>query len=81
MTDEPDDLVLRLLRDIRDEQIATRHKVDKLDREVTDAMELMTQAMGLAAFANVRTDKFDDRVAAVEDPMQALEMRMRELRG
>ena len=81
MTDEPDDLVLRLLRDIRDEQIATQHKVDKLDRKVTDAMELMTQAMGLAAFANVRTDKFDDRVAEVEDPMQALEMRMRELRG
>ena len=80
MADEPDDLVLRLLREIREDQTDMRHRMGKLERTVTDATELMTQALGMAAFANVRTDRFDDRVAEVEDRMTALETRVRELR-
>ena len=80
MGDKPDDLVLRLLRDIRAEQDAARERGAKRDRKVDDLMELVTQAMGLAAYSNVRTDKFDDRVAEVADRMEALENRVRELR-
>lgn len=76
-----------MLRDIREEQTRTAdrlerldYRMDKMDRRLEDTTELMTQAMGLAAFSNVRTDGFDDRVAEVEDRMTALENRVRELR-
>ncbi len=61
MVDEADNLVLRLLREMRATQqemktVQDEHtkRFDRLDRSLDDARESVTTALGLSAMANVR---------------------------
>ena len=63
MADEPTDLVLRLLRDIRGDMsevksVLSDHSMrfDRLERSMNDIQDSVTTALGLSAMANVRHD-------------------------
>ena len=85
MADEPDDLVLRLLREIRSEvgevrdDLADMRKDDRArDRRIDEYAELIHQAMGLAAMANIKGENTNERVDFVEDRLTVIEKRLRE---
>ena len=84
MADEPEDMVLHLLRDIRgklddlDERVVEMRKEDRArDRRIDEYAELIHQAMGLAAMANIKGENTNERVDFVEDRLTAIENRLR----
>ena len=84
MADEPEDMVLHLLRDIRskldglDKRVIEMRKEDRArDRRIDEYAELIHQAMGLAAMANIKGENTNERVDFVEDRLTAIESRLR----
>ena len=85
MADEPEDMVLHLLRDIRskldglDKRVIEMRKEDRArDRRIDEYAELIHQAMGLAAMANIKGENTNERVDFVEDRLTVIEKRLRE---
>jgi hypothetical protein len=54
MAETEDNVVLRLLREIRADTQDTRHRLTKVERKLEELHEGMVQAMGVAALASVR---------------------------
>jgi hypothetical protein len=89
MAEDEDNLVLRLLREIRSklddhdrsfEIIGSR--MTSIERHMEDVKESVSYALGLSAHANVayettgqRLDRLSDRVAALEARIESLEKR------
>jgi hypothetical protein len=87
MTDDDDNLVLRLLREIRSEQSGQRStmesiqgRITTIERHMEDVKESVAYALGLSAHANVayettgqRLDRLSDRVTALEARIESLE--------
>jgi ubiquinone biosynthesis protein UbiJ len=87
VADEDDNVVLRLLREIRSEQGAQRATMETIDGRITtierhmeDVKESVAYALGLSAHANVayettgqRPDRLRDTVARLEARIETLE--------
>jgi hypothetical protein len=87
MAEDDDNLVLRLLREIRSEQATLRStmqgiqgRITTIDRHMEDVKESVAYALGLSAHANVayettgqRLDRPSDRVEAPEVRIESLE--------
>ena len=90
MTDEPDNVVLRMLRDIRakldklDEHDTRFDGVDRRLDKIDKTLELMkyqiAQSLGLAMAANLAATHTGERVDSLEDRQKRLDEGMAEIR-
>jgi hypothetical protein len=73
MAKEPEDLVLRLLREIRGTQQDHGKKLDRLDKRVEDLYKISTHTLGVAANAHVRYEQLEARVERLTERVKRLE--------
>ena len=84
MAKEPDDMVMPMLREIRQSQAETAARLERLEREVSthfsrlerDVKDLRTTFMyvaGAATVADHRVREVDERVDDLDEKMRALE--------
>jgi polyhydroxyalkanoate synthesis regulator phasin len=73
MAKEPDDLVLRLLREIRTKQDAQGVTLDKVQMRVEDLYTMSTHTLGVAARAHERYEELEAQVHKLSDRVKQLE--------
>jgi polyhydroxyalkanoate synthesis regulator phasin len=73
MAKEPDNMVLRLLREIRGTQQDHGKKLDHLDMRVEDLYKISTHTPGVAAYAHVRYEALESRVEQLTERVKRLE--------
>ena len=73
MAKEPDNLVLRLLRDIRATQQTQGAKLDRLEKRFEDLYKISTHTLGVAANAHVRYEALETRVDKLVKRIERLE--------
>ena len=87
MPDEPDNLVLRLLREIRSKQDEHSAKMedhdkrfDRLDRRLGPMQFQLTHTFGLAGMSNLQAQRTDERVEQVEERQKRFDEMIAEFR-
>ena len=75
MPKEPDNVVLKLLREIRSTQDDHAGKLDKMPSRLDELHESMTYALGLSAHANVRHEAVQKKIDELEKRIKKLEAR------
>jgi polyhydroxyalkanoate synthesis regulator phasin len=73
MAKEPDDLVLRLLRDIRAKQDAQGDTLDQVQKRVEDLYKISTHTLGVAVTAHERYETLEARVDKLSERVDRLE--------
>ena len=80
MAEEPDDLVLRMLREMREAIQDVRNKVYEHDERfvelrkgIEDWQETTATGIGLATHANIRTQHIEDEIADLKRRIERLE--------
>jgi polyhydroxyalkanoate synthesis regulator phasin len=73
MAKEPDDLVLRLLRDIRAKQDAQGETLDQVQKRVEDLYKISTHTLGVAVTAHERYETLEARVERLSERVDRLE--------
>jgi predicted nucleic acid-binding Zn-ribbon protein len=80
MTDEPANIILKLLRDIRAKQDehdkrfdAHDHQFNDLNKAIEDWRETTATGDGFAAHANIRTDALEKEIEALKRRIDRLE--------
>jgi polyhydroxyalkanoate synthesis regulator phasin len=79
MGETESNLILRLLRDIREDTQDTRHRLTKVERRLDELHEGMVSAMGLAGLASVATEQHGESMDEIRDEITALKRRVQEL--
>lgn len=79
MTDAEDNVVLRLLREIRADTQDTRQSLTKVERKLEELHEGMVQAKGVGGLASVSTEKQGEYIDEIRDEIAALKRRVQEL--
>ena len=79
MAETESNLILRLLREIRDDTQDTRHRITKVERRLDELHEGMVSAMGLAGLASVATEKHGEGMDEIRDEITELKRRVQEL--
>ena len=75
MPDQPENLVLVHLREIRAKLDEHDKRFDKLDKRLDDTHEAAIFGVGLAAMANHKLDLVADRLQALEQRVAIVETR------
>ena len=78
MADE-DNIVLRLLREIRDTQQEDHVRIGKIERHLSELREHTVTAMGMAAMASQTTEDRGERLDEITDELEALRRRVADL--
>ncbi len=73
MAREPNDLVLRLLREIRAKQDAQGASLDQVKSRMEDLYKISTHTLGVAANAHVRYQELETRVDRLTKRVERLE--------
>jgi polyhydroxyalkanoate synthesis regulator phasin len=73
MAKEPDDLVLRLLRDIRAKQDVQGETLDQVQKRVEDLYKISTHTLGVAVTAHERYETLEARVDRLSERVDRLE--------
>jgi len=73
MAKEPDDLMLRLLRDIRAKQDAQGLTLEQVQKRVEDIYKLSTHTLGVAVTAHERYEELEARVEGLSARVERLE--------
>lgn len=80
MADEPDNMMLRLLRDIRGKLDEHDKRFDRTDEQlhdlrkaIEDWKETTATGVGFAAHANIRTEALEREIADLKKRMDRLE--------
>jgi hypothetical protein len=79
MAETESNLILRLLRDIREDTQDTRHRITKVERRLDELHEGMVSAMALAGLASVATEKHGEGMDEIRDEITAPKRRVQEL--
>ena len=86
MAEDDDNLVLRLLREIRAEQTGQRAtmesiggRITTIERHMEDVKESVSYALGLSAHANVACETTGERLDRLTEKLSGLEARVEEL--
>lgn len=79
MTDAEDNIVLRLLREIRGTLDQHTGRFERIERKLDEIDEKAATALGLAASANVVSDRASADMARVTARLEQLERRIGEL--
>jgi polyhydroxyalkanoate synthesis regulator phasin len=70
---ETDDLVLRLLREIRSKQDTQGATLDQVQKRMEDLYKMSTHTLGVAARAHERYEGLETRVDQLTDRVKRLE--------
>ena len=62
MAKQPDDLVLRVLKKIQENQAEHSERLDRIEKRLDEVLDGVVTALGLATHANVRHDAVDKRL-------------------
>ena len=73
MAKEPDDLVLRLLREIRAKQDVQGATLERVQKRVEDLYKMSTHTLGVAARAHERYETLEARMDKLADRVKRLE--------
>ena len=73
MADEPDNVVLRLLREIRSKQDTQGVTLEQVQKRVEDLYKMSTHTLGVAARAHERYEMLEARVDKLSDRVNRLE--------
>ena len=73
MADEPDNVVLRLLREIRSKQDTQGATLEQVQKRVEDLYKMSTHTLGVAARAHERYETPEARVDKLSDRINRLE--------
>jgi hypothetical protein len=73
MAREPNDLVLRLLRDIRAKQDAQGASLEQVKSRMEDLYKISTHTLGVAATAHARYEELETRVDRLTERVERLE--------
>ena len=80
MVDEPDNLVLQLLREVRatlgehsGQFAAVGQSLDRIDRRLEEVHETLYTVAGAAVHANIRHDTVAERLKTLEERVSRLE--------
>ena len=76
---EEDNVVLRLLREIRTEQRSQSRDLTTLKRELAELRETTMTSVGMAAHASVVVNQSGERFDELHDELEALKRRVAEL--
>ena len=76
---EDENLILRLLREIRSDTSDTRLRLGKVERRLDELHEGMVQAMGMAGLASVATEQHGEAMDEIRDEIAAPKRRVQEL--
>ncbi len=76
MVDEPDNLVLRLLRDIRSTQVSQGDDLKYLKGRVDDLYKISTHTLGVAVTAHERYESLEATVQDLRERVQRLEAKV-----
>jgi polyhydroxyalkanoate synthesis regulator phasin len=76
MAKEPDNLVLKMLREIRARLDRHEQRFDKIDKKLDDMSESLTYALGLSLKANVQHESVQKQLDALAQRVQRLEERL-----
>ena len=79
MAETENNLILRLLRDIRGDTQDVRHRMTKVERRLDELPESMVSAMGLAGLASVATEQHGEGMDEIGDQLESLRRRVAEL--
>ena len=70
MSDEEDNVVLRLLREIRAQQVEDSRRLLRVERRLDELHESNATALGMAAHANVVVEQTGDRFDEIADQLE-----------
>ena len=73
MAEEPDNVVLMLLREIRTTQTDHGRRLEHIETRIDEMHESMVTGLGLAAHANVRHDTVEKRLTELTKRVDRLE--------
>ena len=73
MAKEPDDLILRLLRDIRAKQNVQGATLDQVQKRVEDLYKISTHTLGVAVTAHERYESLEARMDRLSERVDRLE--------
>jgi polyhydroxyalkanoate synthesis regulator phasin len=76
MSEDQDNMVLRLLREIRAQQIEDSRRLVRVERRLDELHESNATALGLAAHANVVVEQSGQRFDELADQIEALRRRV-----
>jgi len=79
MGEDEDNVVLRLLCEIRAEQSDQSMRLIRVERRIDEMHENMTTALGMATHSNVVVEQFGQRFDEVQDQLNALRRRVADL--
>jgi hypothetical protein len=79
MAEDDDNVVLRLLREIRAGQDEQARRLIRVERRVDEMHDSMATALGMAAHSNVVVEQFGQRFDEFEDQLAALRRRVSDL--
>jgi polyhydroxyalkanoate synthesis regulator phasin len=79
MAEEQDNLVLRMLREIRSQQVDDGQRLRRVERHLEEVRDQMVTAMGVAGLASVATEKHGEGMDEIRDQIEALRRRVSEL--
>lgn len=79
MGETENNVVLRLLREIRSDTQDVRQRMTKVERPLDELHEGMVSAMGIAGLASVATEKHGEGMDEIRDEILALKRRVAEL--
>jgi hypothetical protein len=75
MVKEPDNLVLRLLREIRAKQDKQSATMEHVHKRIEDLYTMSTHTLGVAARAHERYESLEARVDKLSDRVKRLEVK------
>ena len=75
MGKEPDNVVLKLLRDIRETQGEHGGRLTKIEKKLDELAKSVTYSLGLSAHANVRHESVQKKLDEIEKRLKKLEAR------
>jgi uncharacterized protein YceH (UPF0502 family) len=79
MAEEADNLVLKILREIREEvRDHSRHFI-AVERQLADIKETLFTSAGMAAHANIQVEQMGQRVDELEDRVNVLQKRLAQI--
>jgi hypothetical protein len=76
MADEPNNIVLRLLREIRATQDVHSADLTRLKDRVEDLYKISTHTLGVAANAHLRYEALESRVHELSERVERLEAKL-----
>jgi hypothetical protein len=76
MGKEPENVVLRLLREIRGTQQDHGKKLDHLEKRVEDLYKISTHTLGVAANAHLRYEHLETQVEKLSERVKRLEAKV-----